>query len=255
MRHLLIIGMGAGNPDYITVQAINALRSAHVLFITDKGPDKEELVRLRREICRRHAPDAKFRTVELVDPVRDRAPSDYRQAVLDWHSRRAELYETALRDHLSEGERGAFLVWGDPSLYDSILRIMEQVAARGAVAFDYEVIPGISSVQALAARHRITLNRIGEPVHLTPGRRLTPDAVRTIGDQLVVLDGDCAFRCAPADVEIFWGAYLGTPDEILIRGPLGEVSASIVEARAEARRRKGWIMDTYLLRKPSDPPR
>jgi precorrin-6A synthase len=47
-----------------------------------------------------------------------------------------------------EDECGAFLVWGDPSLYDSTLRIIDQLIARGAVTFEYEVIPGISAIQA-----------------------------------------------------------------------------------------------------------
>ena len=48
---------------------------------------------------------------------------------------------------------------------------------------------------------------------------------------------------------IYWGAYLGTPDELLVSGPLQAVKAHILELRDEARRRKGWIMDTYLLRR------
>ena len=40
MRRLFIIGVGAGNPDYITVQAINALEQAHVIFVIDKGEFK-----------------------------------------------------------------------------------------------------------------------------------------------------------------------------------------------------------------------
>ena len=69
------------------------------------------------------------------------------------------------------------------------------------------------------------------------------------GDTVVMLDGQTAFLAVddPA-AEIFWGAYLGTPDEILIRGPLGEVRDEIVETRAAARAEHGWIMDIYLIR-------
>jgi precorrin-6B methylase 1 len=75
-------------------------------------------------------------------------------------------------EELGEDECGAFLVWGDPSLYDSTLRIIDQIIARGTVAFECEVIPGISAIQALAARHRITLNRIGRSIHITTGRKI-----------------------------------------------------------------------------------
>ncbi len=65
-----------------------------------------------------------------------------------------------------------------------------------------------------------------------------------------MLDGEQAFaRIDDEDAEIVWGAYLGTADEILIAGRLGDVKHEIQAVRAQAKRDKGWIMDTYLLRK------
>jgi precorrin-6A synthase len=256
MRTILLIGIGAGNPEYITMQAVNALQRVNVLFITDKGQDKEELARLRKDICERYAPRNSCRTLEIQDPERDRGATDYRDAVEVWHEKRAALYERLIREQLGEDECGAFLIWGDPSLYDSTLRIIGQIAARGDVAFEYEVIPGITSIQALAARHRIPLNQIGAPVRITTGRRLAADFLADSADVVVLLDGECAFsKVPPEEVEIYWGAYLGTPDEILISGKLADVADNIQQVRATARRRKGWIMDTYLLRKPTGPRR
>ncbi|HTV27584.1 MAG TPA: precorrin-6A synthase (deacetylating), partial [Xanthobacteraceae bacterium] len=51
------------------------------------------------------------------------------------------------------------------------------------------------------------------------------------------------------DTDIYWGAYIGTEDEILVAGSLRERADDIERLRAEAKARKGWIMDTYLLRK------
>ena len=73
-----------------------------------------------------------------------------------------------------------------------------------------------------------------------------PDGAR---DVVVMLDSGLAFTGLEGDWEIYWGAYLGTPDEILISGPLAEVADEIVRVRAEARSRKGWMFDTYLLRR------
>jgi precorrin-6A synthase len=175
-------------------------------------------------------------------------------AVASWHEQRAGLYEALFTRQLNENECGAFLVWGDPSLYDSTIRIIEQIAARGTVEFEYEVIPGITSIQALTARHRIPLNQIGAPVQITTGRRLAAEPPSV--DTVVMLDGECAFNTVTdAEVEIYWGAYLGTPDEILLSGKLRDLSATIQQTRAAARQRKGWIMDTYLLRKPAAPRR
>ncbi|MNR05531.1 precorrin 6A synthase [compost metagenome] len=166
----------------------------------------------------------------------------------DWHQQRAALYASLIENELADGECGAFLLWGEPTLYDSTLRILDLVQARG-VSLALEVIPGISSVQALAAGHRIALNRIGEPLTVLPGRRLAEQP--RIDNLVVMLDGQCAFAALDdPQLHIYWGAYLGTADQILIAGPLLEVKAQILAAREQARARKGWIMDTYLLRRP-----
>src|SRR5437667_8626729 len=172
MRKVFIIGIGAGNPDYITVQAINALNEVDVFFVMDKGREKEDLVRLRKEICERYIKDKSYRTIQIRDPERDRTSSSYESAVKAWHDQRATVYEGLIGQELGEGECGAFLVWGDPTLYDSTLRIIEKIQSKGDFALEYDVIPGISSVQALASKHRIALNRIGESIHITTGRKL-----------------------------------------------------------------------------------
>ncbi|WP_040838098.1 precorrin-6A synthase (deacetylating) [Nocardia brevicatena] len=245
MRELYVIGIGAGDPDQVTVQAIKAMRRVDVFFVIGKGAEKQELVDVRTAILTEHV-DRPYRIVEIPDPPRDRDPADYRGEVGDWHERRSLLLEEAFAQ--SDGV-GGILVWGDPSLYDSTLRMVQRVLARGALDFDYTVIPGVTSVQALAARYRTVLHRIGEPVHITTGRRLRAEG---LGDRstVVMLDGDCAFTELSPDAHIRWGAYLGMPDETLIAGRVGDVSAEIVRRRAELRARKGWIMDTYLLRPP-----
>jgi precorrin-6A synthase len=250
MRKVFVIGIGAGNPDYVTVQAIRALNEVDVFFIMDKGHEKEDLVRLRKEICARYVKDRSYRTVETTDPPRGRSASSHEAAVRAWHEQRALVYERLIGDELGEHECGAFLVWGDPSLYDSTLRIIDQIMARRTVAFEYEVIPGISAIQALAARHRIALNRIGRSVHVTTGRKIAEGLPNNIDDVIVMLDADCSFKAiAGSDIDIYWGAYIGTEDEILASGNLREVMQDIERMRADAKARKGWVMDTYLLRK------
>jgi len=247
-RAVLLIGMGAGDPESLTHAASRALASVDVLFTVDKGAAKADLNALRTRICAAHArPD--LRVVELTEPERDRAPADYEAEVRRWHAARAAVWAEALLTELGESGRGAFLVWGDPALYDSSLRILDDIRDRGLVDLDVEVIPGISSVQALTARHRIPLNTVGGSVHITTGRRLAAEEAGR--DSIVVmLDGAAAWESLDADGwDIYWGAYLGTDDEIALAGPLAEVGPRIANVKREARSRKGWIMDVYLLRR------
>ena len=250
MRRLKLIGIGAGNPEHITLQAIEALAQVDIVFVLDKGSDAAELLRVRREICGRFMTQRPHRIVAIQDPERDRSSPAYCDAVADWHRKRAEIYERVIREELAEHECGAFLVWGDPALYDSTVRIVNLVVAMNTVSFDWEVIPGITSIQALAASHRISWNEVGAPVHITTGRRLSEEQPPKDANVLVLLDGQCAFNAVrDADVDIYWGAYLGTPDEILISGKLHDVRGRIEQVRSQARIEKGWIMDAYLLRK------
>ncbi|MGE8467390.1 precorrin 6A synthase [compost metagenome] len=247
MKDLLLIGIGPGDPRQITYEAVEALRRASVFFVLDKGTEKDELVRLRKMILERYRPEGGYRLVQVADPSRDGQAVDYVGAVQDWHRQRSALYAYMIEDEMGVGDIGAFLLWGEPGLYDSTLRVLDLVRA-GGLALRLEVIPGISSVQALAARHQVPLNRIGEPLTVLPGRRLAGQG--RIDNVVVMLDGQCAFaQLDDPALMIYWGAYLGTEDEVLIAGPLQAVKAQILEVRERERLRKGWIMDTYLLRR------
>ncbi|OEU85623.1 precorrin 6A synthase [Streptomyces abyssalis] len=250
-RHILVIGIGAGDPGHLTLAAVAAMRRADVFFVLDKGSEKDGLIRLRRQLLDQHV-GTPYRLVEGEDPERDRSRQShgpYTDAVRDWRHRRADVCERLISEELAPGECGAFLVWGDPGLYDSTLGILREIRSRGTVTFGYEVVPGISSVSALTAAHGTPLNQVGGPVLLTPGR-LLDEGIGSADDVVVMLDAHQRFTGhTDEDLWIYWGAYVGTEDEILVSGPLDRVAGRIVELRAEARARHGWIMDTYLLRR------
>ncbi|WP_229403389.1 precorrin-6A synthase (deacetylating) [Micromonospora okii] len=249
-RRLALVGLGPGDPELVTAQAARVLNEVAYLLVADKTgqhPGTADLIAMREAICRRHVAGG-WRLVHVPDPERDRAdPADYAGAVRDWHEARAQVYEQVLLDNPGDA---AVLVWGDPALYDSAIRLAERIVERGRVDVAVEVVPGLSSVQLLAARHRLVLNAIGGPITITTGRRLLEDAAD--GDNLVVmLDGALTCRRLPEPSAwwIWWGANLGSADEQLVAGRLDEVADAIWSRRAEVKQGRGWVMDTYLLRR------
>jgi precorrin-6A synthase len=204
MSRVFVIGIGAGHRSQITVEAIEALNTADVLFEIERGA--ADLTLAREEICRRHLrPGRVPRVVKLAEPARDRGAPGYGAAVEQWRAERAEVWAVAISE-LAADDSGGFLVWGDPSLYDSTIAVLDEIIERGTVAFTYDVIPGVSSIHALTARHRISLNRIGGAVLVTTGRRLAehglPDGV---DDVVVMLDGGCSFRHVIEEpLDIYW---------------------------------------------------
>lgn len=251
-RELLLIGIGAGDPDWITLEAVRAIQSLDVLFVVVKSDDLDDLVRARRDVIERHR-DAPIRTVELRDPPRPwRTAPDYDGAVALWRAQRRESWGAAVAAELGDGQVGGFLVWGDPSLYESTLAIARQLIddAPPDAPVSLRVVPGVSSVLALAARHRIPLNRQGRAVQISPARLLRDGVPDGVDDVVVMLDQHQVFAAIdPAGLDLYWGAYLGTPDEILISGRLADVRDEVLRVRAEAAARKGWMFDTYLLRR------
>ena len=249
MISLDLIGIGTGNPAHLTLQAIERINAADLILIPTKGADKDDLAGLRRQICAQVLTNPKTQVAEFALPVRDPAITDYRARVDAWHDAIAGIWADTIRANLGDGARVAFLVWGDPSLYDSTLRIADRVAAL--LPLKVRVTPGITSIQALTAAHAIPLNQINGPVVVTTGRQIRDNGFPPGTDTAVVmLDGELSFRhLDPEGLHIWWTGYAGMENEISLSGPVASVTEAIAEARASARAAHGWIMDIYLLRR------
>ncbi|KGN36814.1 precorrin-6A synthase [Knoellia subterranea KCTC 19937] len=256
-RRVRVIGIGTGSPAHVTGQAISALRECDVFLVADKGEVKDELVAVRRAICEEFLDEGSYRIVPVTDPERgpdaERDRTAYRAGVDAWHAARADRYAEIIAS-LPEGETVGFLVWGDPAFYDSTIRIVDAVAER--LPLDVRVVAGLSAIQVLAAEHGIVLNGIGQPVHVTTGRRLLDEWAPELGTVVVMLDGSLKCRelveRAP-DLVIHWGAYLGLPQQVLRSGRLADVIDELIDLRAQLREEHGWIMDTYALTTASAP--
>lgn len=246
---LSLIGIGAGHPDHITRQGVAALNRAQLVLVPLKGEDKAELADLRLQLCRELITHDEVVIAPFDMPVREGAETDYPGAVERWHDAIAAAWLATLGEHLPEGGRVALMVWGDPSLYDSSLRIAQRLARQ--VELTVQVVPGITALQALTAAHAIPLNDINAPVLITTGRQLREKGWPASADTVaVMLDGQCAFQTLePAGLHIWWGAFLGMPHQLCLSGPLAEVAATILREREQARARHGWVMDTYLLKR------
>lgn len=243
MTELWLIGIGTGNPAHVTLEAQTALREAALVMVPRKGPDKTDLADLRHTILANSGSTASVAEFDM--PVRDES-LPYADRVTRWHDEIARIWAETIDAAQSQGPV-ALMVWGDPGLYDSTLRIAARLTPRPRL----RVVSGITALQALTAAHAIPFNTINGAVTVTTGRRLRdhgwPDGAEAIA---VMLDGECSFRClSPESLHIWWGGFLGMDEQVLESGPLAEAGPRILTTRAEARARHGWIMDCYLLQR------
>lgn len=250
MRTIFIVGIGAGNPEFLTLQAVSALQRADIVFLPQKGEEKAGLNSVRMQLLERAVPEGGYRVVPFDVPERRQAETpEYQGSIDDWRGALREAYRGLFLRELRDGEAGAFLVWGDPALYDGTLAIVEEVQAE--LGLTVVIVSGITAVQALAAAHRIALNRVGEAVTVTTGRRVAAGEADRLSNFVVMLDSHAGWRRFAGEPEtwIYWGAYLGTADQLLVAGPVTAVQDEIARVRANAQQRHGWVMDTYLIRR------
>ncbi len=237
-----VIGIGPGGPDQLTIEAVRALNQVAAHLVISKRDD-DPLAAAREAIIARHVTAAVPRIV-VTDPERDRGQhgdqASYRRAVAQWHTARVQAIEAAIAG--VEGDVG-LLVWGDPAFYDSTIRVVAQLGRP------FDVVPGVSSVSLLASRFGIVLHEIGQPIHITTGRRLADDLAA--GQTTVV-----AFLLTQADLDqlddddqVWWGANLGTDHESLVSGSWGQIAAQVAAERARVKQAAGWVMDLVLVRR------
>ena len=248
--NLFLVGIGTGNPDHVTRQAEQMLRAADIIMIPRKGTSKSDLADLRYQICDQLLGPESPPIFSFELPERDLDKS-YLAAVDDWHDTIALVWADTIQNASAKLDKPvktvALLIWGDPSLYDSSMRIAARLDPRPTIT----VAPGITSVQALTAAHKIPVNKLAAPFLVTTGRRLRDEGFPNhVDTAIIMLDGNCSFTSLNgAEFDIWWGAYLGMPEQILLSGPLNEVGEDIISRRAAARHDHGWIMDTYLLKR------
>ncbi len=242
IEKIYLIGMGPGDVKYLTLEAVEVIRKLKLFLIPVKAGKKEALTLKRKEIIAQIKPEKDYRLLEIPFPERKRTGS-YKKEVKKWRESKAQILKEVLKKETEK--EGGFLVWGDPSIYDGHLEIFKEVQKE--LNFSLEVIPGISAFQILSAKHQISLTEIGGTLIFT-----TPRGIKKftqLQDRIVVfLDNYETYKnFTSQNLKIYWGAYLGTPEEILFSGNLKEVLPQIIELRRKLRKEKGFIMETYLL--------
>ena len=177
-----VIGIGC-HPGQLTAEARSAIESCDYVIAADKG-GTTRCSRCAARSARRSASSWSPSPILPGTARRSLDEAGYDGAVVDWHDARAAAYASVIASR--PGAVG-FLVWGDPAFYDSTIRVVDRLSVR--MGLEYDVLPGISALSLLAARHRVVLHEVGRPVLVTTGRRLAAEVEAGHDNLVVMLDG------------------------------------------------------------------
>jgi precorrin-2/cobalt-factor-2 C20-methyltransferase len=184
---LYVIGVGPGDPELLTLKAVRILREVPCVCVP-KGREEgsslalsivEKAINLEgKDIIEAHFPMRKTKTAGL-------------DSELD-----AKWNETAekVMSRLVKGLDMAFITIGDPTIYSTFFYLYDRLIASNP-DLDIEFVPGVSSINASAARAKISLSLADEKIAVLPANYIENlrDALRNF-DTVVLMKVHKAFK-------------------------------------------------------------
>jgi len=156
------VGVGPGDPELVTLKAINCIKSADVVILPGKS----------REDCRAYDIIKDFADVDGKELLFKPFPMVMNKEALDeFHEQVTEL----VRVRLDRDESIAFITIGDPTIYSTFSYINSRIQEEG---YRTQIVSGVSSVNAVAGRLGISIADGNEEVHIIPG---SADLKETLG--------------------------------------------------------------------------
>jgi precorrin-2/cobalt-factor-2 C20-methyltransferase len=157
---LYVVGVGPGDPELLTLKGLRVLREVPCIFVP-KG--REEGSSLAFSIAGKITDLSGKEIIEAYFPMRKtREPSGLCDLDTKWH----ETVESVL-SRLSAGIDAAFITMGDPTVYSTFCYLHERLLDL-APDIMIEIVPGVSSITASAARAGIYLGIADERIAILP---------------------------------------------------------------------------------------
>lgn len=221
------VGVGPGDPELLTLKAVRVLGQADRLLLPDAGGQEKTALNIVKTYI-----DGKPLSFVKMPMVRDKAVMEaaHEQAARE------------IRALLDQGKQVAFLTLGDPTIYSTYMYLHEKVLAWGYPA---EIVPGVPSFCAAAARLNRSLCQGREPLLVIPASHDQESLLEVPANKVFMKAGRSILelRQALADRGLLEGASMvencGMPDERVyphfgdLREPAGYFSLVIAKDGAK----------------------
>ena len=151
---LFCVGCGPGDPELLTVKAVNTIKNAEIIFAPTAREGKPSIA---LSVVERYV-DKFAKKVDLVFPmVKDR------ESLKDYWKRNADKIADAVRTE----KRVIYLTVGDPALYSTWIYIQRELQKNHS-DIEIDIVPGIASMFAFAAQAKMSLAEGDETLAIVP---------------------------------------------------------------------------------------
>ena len=168
------VGVGPGDPELLTLKALRRIKEADVIAV----PGEEPRDSVAYKIVKGAWEQLEEKPLMAVPMPMTKDPEKLKAS----HDTGAEL----IREKLDEGKKVAFLTLGDPTVYSTYLYIHKRIASMG---YETEIVSGIPSFCAVAARLNTGLVEKAEPLHVIPASYQIEDAMKLYGTKVLMKAG------------------------------------------------------------------
>lgn len=168
------VGVGPGDPELITLKALRLMKEADAILVPGTEPSES----IAYQIAKGAYHDIHEKMVYAI-PM----PMTKDKALLECTHKEGAETVVALLDKL---EKVVFLTLGDPTVYSTYFYIHKRVLAMG---YDAEIVSGIPSFCAVAARLNMGLSEQAEQIHIIPASYDVEEGLKLPGTKVLMKAG------------------------------------------------------------------
>lgn len=171
---LVGVGVGPGDPELMTIKAVRVINESQVIAVPGDEAENSVAYQIASQSCG----DLEKKEIVAIPMPMTKDEDKLRQ----YHAAGAEV----IKKYLNEGKQVAFLTLGDPTVYSTYLYLHKRLLAEGYAA---EIVSGIPSFCAAAARLNIGLVEKAEALHVIPASYPLEDALGLSGTKVLMKAG------------------------------------------------------------------
>lgn len=168
------LGIGPGDPELLTLKAVRLIRENEVIAFPGEMPQET----VAYKIAVQAVPELAEKELTALPMPMTKDP----KVLEETHTHAADIVENFLKN----GKNVVFLTLGDPTVYSTYLYVHKKILERGLKA---EIVSGITSFCAVAARLNMGLVEKAEPLHVIPASYQIEEALKLPGTKVLMKAG------------------------------------------------------------------